>query len=686
MGYRIGIDIGGTFTDFCLIEEGTGRIQVLKTPSIPERPEQAILNGLTQLLDERAFAPDEISYFIHGTTLAVNTIIQRSGAATALLVTRGFRDILRIARQRIPDLFNFFTEMPAPLVPRALVFEIEERTAASGEIVTPLNEDAVARSVRAATEQGVDSIAICFLHSYRNGSNEKRAQAIVEQVAPELYTSASYHIWPQMREYERALVTVMNAYVGKKMRRYWTGLEGGIQGLGIDARILSTKSNGGVTNIREATERPVETLLSGPASGVIGAAGVGRAAGIANLITFDMGGTSADVAVIEGEARHSTESMVGDFPIIMPAVDVTSIGAGGGSIVWTDRSGVLKVGPRSAGAKPGPACYGLGGEDATVTDAYVCLGIIDPKQFLGGVVAIDPSLAERAVARIGQVLGLSTHETAESILKVATSQMYAALVPLLARKGVSYEDFALLAFGGAGPTHGFLLAREVGIGRVLVPLHPGILCAAGSMWADFKRDFVRTLHKRLRAGSGVEIMAEVRADLEELTREGRSWLDEQGVPFVSSRVDWTADMRFLGQSFELTIALGPDVLDDLTGTALCRAFHAHYARIYGFTDETADLEILDVRATAVGDTPKPRLETLARESPGQPAPERERKVFLDGRNWKARVLKRDALASGTSFDGPAIVEQYDTTVFVPPGFHVTTDRFGNLIAELDRAR
>lgn len=677
--YRLGIDIGGTFTDFSLLEEETGRIEVLKTPSVPDRPEQAILNGLERLFVEHGIRPAEIRYFIHGTTLAVNTIIQRVGARTALLVTAGFRDVLNIGRQRIPDLFNFFTEVPRPLVPRALVFEIPERCSAAGKVVMALDETVVAEAARAARAKGADSLAICFLHSYRNPENERRARVIVERAAPELYVSVSSEVWPQMREYERALVAVMNAYVGKRMQAYFNGLKKGVRVLGIEASILSTKSNGGVMTVDEAGNRPVETLLSGPASGVIGASIVGAAAGLRNLITFDMGGTSADVAIIEGEPRQSTESMVGDFPVIMPAVDVTSIGAGGGSIVWADRTGVLKVGPRSAGAVPGPACYALGGDDATVTDAYVCLGIIDPKAFLGGSVTIDPAPAEQAVSRIGKMVGLGPRETAESILSIATSQMYAALVPLLARKGVDYEDFTLLTFGGAGPTHGFLLAREVGIKRVIVPLHPGVLCAAGSLSADFKRDFIRTIHKPLKAGTG-DLVVELRAGLEALATEGNIWLKAQGVAFEQVRVDWTADMRFLGQSFELTIPLDRTTVADDTGAELRRAFHVHYSRVYGITDETADLEVLDIRASAVGITPKPQRETIKEQSQGEMSA-RERDIFLDGRSWRATVFRRHELTPGTRFQGPAIVEQYDTTVFVPSGFALRVDRFGNLIGE-----
>lgn len=685
--YRIGIDIGGTFTDFSLLDEESGRIRVLKTPSNPAEPEKAVFEGIARLFSDYGVKAEEIRYFIHGTTLAVNTVIQRSGAKTAFLVTEGFRDVLNIGRHRIPDVFNFFTELPRSLVPRSLVFEIPERCSAFGRIVRPVDKAALHVAAQQLREKGVEAVAVCFLHSYRNDENERRARAVLQEAAPGIYVSLSSEIWPQMREYERGLVAVMNAHVGQKMKTYFHGLGSGVRKLGIGAHILSTKSNGGIMHVHEAGDRPVETLLSGPAAGVIGASFIGAATGLRNLVTFDMGGTSADVAVIEGEPRYSTENHVGDFPVIMPAIDVTSIGAGGGSIAWTDSNGVLKVGPMSAGAKPGPACYGLGGERATVTDAYVCLGIIDPKRFLGGAIDIKPELAEQAVGRIGQILELDALEASESILRVATSQMYAALVPLLARKGINYDDFALLPFGGAGPTHGFLLAREVGIKRLIVPLHPGVLCAAGSLAADVRRDFIRTIHMTTQSGAESPVVTAMRDALQSLAHEGDSWLDQQKMEFLERRVSWSADIRYLGQSFDLTVPLDADVLSDASASALRHRFNTIYEQVYGYKDEAAALEVLDVRATAVGVTLKPRIESVAMHSEGKRggASPGKRRIFLDGRYWDAQVFDRGALSSGTSFSGPAIVEQYDTTTLIPRGFDVTVDRFGNLIGEAHNA-
>jgi N-methylhydantoinase A len=680
-GQRLGVDIGGTFTDFALLDEASGALTVLKVPSTPARPSGSVFAGVEDLRRRHGLDPTAIGAFVHGTTLAVNTIIERKGARAALLITRGFRDVLNIGRHRIPDVFNFFAELPAPLVPRARVIEVAERTLADGRVAERPDEAPIAAAIDALVADGVTAIAVCYLHSYKNPANELATRRVIEARGPQLYVSVSAELWPQMREYARALVAVMNAYVGQRMAVYFDDLERGLRGLGIGAPVLSTKSNGGVMTASEAGRRPVETLLSGPAAGVIGASFVARQAGHERVITFDMGGTSADVAVVDGEPRFSTENSVGDFPVIMPAIDVSSIGAGGGSVAWTDRDGVLKVGPHSAGASPGPACYGQGGTEPTVTDAYVALGIVDPARFLGGSVPLDPRLAATALATLGGRLGLDVAATAEAVLRVATSQMYAALVPLMARKAVDLDRFALLPFGGAGPTHGFLLAREVGIQRVVVPPNPGVLCAIGSLVADVRRDFVHTVHTALRRGQEAALLRAMREAFGSLAAEGARWLAGQGLDFERTHRVWSLDLRYLGQSFELTVPVTADDVADESGEALRQRFHASYFQVYGFTDEAADLEVLNLRSTAIGVTRKPVVSAPRAASGGAPPPVRERRVFLDGRWLTARVADRDALGPGASLAGPAIIEQYDTTVLVPPGFTVTLDRSGNLIGE-----
>jgi N-methylhydantoinase A len=421
--------------------------------------------------------------------------------------------------------------------------------------------------------------------------------------------------------------------------------------------------------------------MSGPAAGAIGAAFVARAAGFDKLITLDMGGTSTDVSIIDGEPRYSTENQIGDFPVIMPAVDVTSIGAGGGSIAWLDSTQVLKVGPRSAGAEPGPACYGKGGTVPTLTDAYVCLGIVEPGPIAGGKVVIDLARAREAVSRIAQPMGMTVEEASESVIRIATSHIFAVLVPLLARKGVNYEDFAMLPFGGAGPMHGFLAAREVGIRTVIVPLHPGVLCATGALVADVRRDFVRTMHIPFNPAEGEKVLKQVRSAFEGLQQEGDRWLDGQNLAFQKRMSLWVVDMRYMGQSFEISVPVTREVIEDGTGETLRRSFYVEYAAIYGHADETASIEIRDVRVGAVGVTPKPRVELANRAGEGASTPTRKKRIFHDGRFQMATFADRNSLSEGASIDGPAVIRQYDTTTFVPEGYRIRVDDYGNLIGE-----
>lgn len=679
--FRLGVDIGGTFTDFALLDESTGRISALKYPSNRDRPAASVFAGTQELMQDHGISTQDLSYFTHGTTLAVNTILQYNGANCALLVTRGIRDILYIGRHRLPDIFNFFTEMPRALIARSHVMEIDERCLADGSVAVQIDVQAVRALVRKLVACGVEAIAVGFLHSYRNAANELAVEKVIREEAPHIFVSLSSQVWPQMREYERTLVCAMNAYVGDRMQTYFADLEAGLREAGLKAPVLSTKSNGGLMTAREAAIRPVETLMSGPAAGAIGAAFVARAAGFHQLITLDMGGTSTDVSIIDGEPRYSSENHIGDFPVIMPAVDVTSIGAGGGSIAWLDSSGVLKVGPHSAGAVPGPACYGNGGTQPTLTDAYVCLGIVEPGEIAGGKVVIDLDLARGAIAGIAASMNVSVEEAAESVIRIATSHIFAVLVPLLARKGVDYENFAMLPFGGAGPMHGFLAAREVGIRRVIVPLHPGVLCATGALVADVRRDFVRTLHLAFSPLESGDIMRHVHAAFEELERAGEHWLDEQNLNFPERQFIWTLDMRYLGQSFEITVPVNAQIVKDATGDSLRHAFYGEYAKIYGHADENAELEIRDVRVGAVGVTPKPRIELVPDRGAGEARRIRKKKIYHDGRRREALFADRASLSEGMVLEGPAVISQYDTTTFVPGGYKVRVDGYGNLIGE-----
>lgn len=675
--YRLGVDIGGTFTDVMVADETGSVVATLKTPSVPSAPEAAVFQALSELA-AAGIAAEDVALFVHGTTLAVNTLIERNGARTGLLVTKGFRDILEIRRLRLENTTDFYGEKPVPLVPRDLVVEIDERLFADGGVHRPLDEAGVREAARRLAGDGVQAIAVCFMHAYRNAAHERRARDIVRSERPELFVCVSADLWPQQREYERCLVAVMNAYIGARMAGYFRGLDAGAARHGLRAQVLSTKSNGGVMTAVRAAEEPVHTLLSGPASGVIGAAHVARLAGASHIVTLDMGGTSADVAVVtEGQPAYSTENSVGDFPVIMPAVDVSSIGAGGGSVAWLDAAGVLKVGPQSAGADPGPACYGRGGRLPTVTDAYVHLGIIAPDRFLGGQMPLDATLAARALEELGRALGISSRAAAQAIMDVTTSNMYAQFTPLMARRGVDPRDFTLLAYGGAGPTHAFLLAGEVGIGRVLVPPSPGTLCALGCIVADLRNDFVHTLYR-----SGKDLTEQ---ELEEgyarLEDQGGQWLREEsarGIALESSYVLYSADMRYEGQAFEIEVAVPGAERGDRT--AIGRRFHELYHSVFGVSDPDAPLMFVNLRATVVGVTAKvARLEARAGRTDASRG--ETRSVFLDGRETKASVLPRAAVGADRWIAGPVIVEQYDTTTFVPAGYRVRSDGLGNLIGE-----
>jgi N-methylhydantoinase A len=686
--YRLGIDIGGTFTDFCLMNEATGALMSVKVPSTPSHPTKGVVEGIRVFADRYRVAPEAIRYFAHGTTIAVNTVIERKGARTGLIITRGFKDILNLGRSRLPDIFDYSTEKPEPLVARRHVREVNERMLKTGVPYKPLPEAELIQAVKELVEDGVEALTVSFLHSYRNAAHEVQAKQLIQRHFPDLYVSVSSEIWPQIREYERTLVTTINAFVGRKMATYFGSLEKEVAAAGVKARLLSTKSNGGIMTAASARLVPVETLTSGPASGVIGARYVGNQAGFTKLIGIDMGGTSTEVAVIDGDIRYSTESHVGDFDIIMPAVDVSSIGAGGGSIAWTDASGVLKVGPKSAGADPGPACYGRGGTLPTITDAYVVMGIVDPAKFLGGELKLDAGKAAGAIDSIAKVLGLDRVKTAEAIVQVATSNMYSELVPLMARKGVDVSEFALLVYGGAGATHGFMLAREVGIQKVFVPMSPGTLCALGSMVADVKSDFIATVHQALDPAAGAEQLGDIRGAFARLQERASAWIRSEGIHVEEERIAKGADVRFLGQSFEIPVELSHvELARPDAARQIAEAFYKGYSAIYGQADTAAPIEIINVRVTAIGITAKPPMAPISKSelqgAERKAKPASRRKIYFEGKTLDTAVYDRKALGWGHEFDGPAIIDQYDTTVFIPEGFKATVDRLGNIIGELE---
>ncbi len=672
-GYRLGVDIGGTFTDFQLMDEGSAEVIAWKTPSTPDDPSLAVARGLEELVRDRGVDPARIRYFAHGTTLAVNTLLERKGARTGVLMTRGFTDTLELRRLRLPKANDFFVPRPVPLVPRRLVRPVDERILSDGRVHRRLRRDDVEEQVDFLVGEGVETLAVCFLHAHRNDEHEELARRWIAGSFPDLYVTTSSDVWPQQREYERSLICVINAYVGDRMKSYFDTLQRRAKDLGLACRVFSTKSNGGVMTAASAARRPVETLLSGPASGVIGARYVAGAIGDGNVVTLDMGGTSVDVSIVGGTVGQATDATIGDIPVIMPAVDVSAVGAGGGSIAWTDAEGVLKVGPESAGAVPGPACYGRGGTRPTVTDAYLTAGIVGETGFLDGAMALDGGRARAAIDSLAPVLGRTRRETADAILQVTTANIYSQLMPQMARRGIDTSGFSMLAYGAAGPTQAFMLARELDLKRVIVPPSPGTLCALGCLVADFRADFVTSLWRDLDT-FGERDLEDI---YESLEAEARAWLAEQEVGLKEVHVHRSADLCHVGQSWEVNVPF-PET-PGLSVADVVRWFLERYQAIYGHHDPQAPVRMLEARLQIVGVTPKPPPGAAAALPAG--APRGRRLVHERGEAVEAAVWHRRDLGRGPVHEGPLVIEQYDTTTWVPAGFAVTVDGHGNLIGE-----
>ena len=551
--YRIGIDVGGTFTDVTLLNSETGRYYTYKLSSTLQDQSLAIANGTKETLELYGVPVSEIEYFGHGTTVATNMIIERKGAKTALITTKGFRDLLEIGRQTRPSLYNIMEDKPETLVKRSLRKEISERVTAKGDILRDVDRDEVRAVLKELKEQGVESIAVCFLFSFLNSRNEKIVEECIKEVWPEAYYSVSSTILPEFREFERLSTTVINSYLGPRMKMYIHNLRQRIKEVGVTVEPYITQSNGGVMSISSTIQTPVQTALSGPSAGVMGAVYIAEAAGFKDIITYDMGGTSTDVSLVkDGIAEYTTKRKVCGLPSGVPMIDVHAVGAGGGSIAQIDNAGALKVGPESAGANPGPAAYGLGNENPVVTDANLVLGRINPHYVLGGRLKIDAELSKKAVKKkIADPMGIGTEEAALGIVKVVNSNMARAIRVITVEKGHNPSDFTLVAYGGAGPLHAVHLAQEMGIRTVLIPPAPGALCALGLLTADIKKSYVRTA-----IASYDEMTPEqINAVMSSLRDEGSAWLDSEKVPSERRKFHGIAEMRYVGQNYELQVEI-----------------------------------------------------------------------------------------------------------------------------------
>ena len=676
--YRLGIDIGGTFTDFSLLDEATSELASFKSPTVPGDPGRGVLDGVRALVRERGLDPGAIDYLVHGTTIAINTVIQRNGASLGLLVTAGFGDLLEIQRLRLASPVNFTATRPLPLIPRYRVGEVTERILADGSVDTSLDHGELVReAARLVEREGAEALVISFMNAYRTPAHELEARKVLGERFPGVHVTCSHEVWPQIREYERTMVAILSAYVRPRVDQYLGRLERELGGAGVRVPLYITKSNGGVTTARDARQATAETMLSGPASGVIGATSVCVRAGYRDLITFDMGGTSADIALVrDGQPVYSTDETVGDFPIVMPVVGVSSIGAGGGSIAWIDSVGVLKVGPQSAGADPGPACYGRGAKAPALSDAFLLCGFLNPDNFVGGRLRLHPDKAAQAMQPLGEALGLGVDATAEAVIEVATSNMYVAFSNVLARHGLDPRDFALVAFGGAGPIEACFLAEEFHIPRVIVPPSPGTLCAQGAMTADLKSDYVKTIHRKLSSISGKLLAAECA----ELSTRARRWLREEAPTASASTIVHSADLRYVGQAFQIEVPIDPAWLEAADTERLRAAFHDLHERLYAHADRAADVELIDLRATITAATPKPELKTVP-AGHGPATAHGRRPIHYRKQRYDAAVYGRRELRAGQHIDGPAVIEQEDTTTLVPARFRASVDAFGNLVIE-----
>lgn len=670
MGYRVGVDIGGSFTDFAVFDETTKSLQSLKVFSRPDEPGAEVMEGV-RLLQERYGIPAEaITYFTHGTTVGINTVIQRRGLTLALFTTEHFRDVLEVARLKIPDMYNLLSKRPPPLITRDLVFGIPGRLRADGSELQPLDEAAVAASVQRAVAAGAEAIVISFLHAYRNPAHELAAKAAAERTAPGLPVFCSSETWPIIREYERTITAAIGAYVQPRVAHYLGSLQAALRRAGVPAEPRLTKSNGGVMTAEQGKRDCVQMILSGTASGVIGASHVAAICGLPRCMSLDIGGTSADVAVIlDGQPQYGVGERIGDFQIFIPSVSVSSIGEGGGSIAWVDRLGVLKVGPESAGSRPGPACYGRGGTRPTITDAFAACGLIGLSTLGYAAVTIDQDRARAAIATLAEPLGRTVEETAEAIIRIAVSGMFQEVSGLVSRFGIDPRQFACLAFGGAGPMMACFLARELRMEEVVVPPTPGVLSALGGLIADLKSDFIRTVYVELGEGSAAEIAAAYQA----LTERAERWLrDEQHYagPFTVTR---SAELRYRGQSFEIDTPV-PDGAD---WRGIAESFHAAHRRVYGHADPHAPIQAIALRVVISGTVEKPEFPRFALE-PGVAAPAGSAEVWLDGGACTASVYRRADLRAGQHFAGPSVVLQDDCTTVIPAGFTARVDEYANL--------
>ena len=690
--HRVGVDIGGTHTDLVLVDEDSGHIHVNKVPTIAGDPARATVEGLRELAKAAGVALDAVDYFMHGTTIATNIVVQHDGARCGMITTEGFRDILHIARSKRPSNFSLQLDLPwqkHPLVERRHRLPVPERICGPhGEVLKPLDEGAVRRAARALRDRGVESIAVCFLFSYLNPAHERRAVEIVTGECPGAFVCASHEVMAQYREFERFATTALNAYVGPRTVGYLRRLEDSLRENGLGCGMHLMQSNGGCATVAGVSRRPVTMLMSGPVAGLVGGLWAGRLARETNVISLDVGGTSADIGVsVGGELRikHVLDTRIGDYHAMVPMADVDTIGAGGGSIAYVDPGGQFQVGPKSAGADPGPACYGQGGTEATVTDCQLVLGRVNAREHLGGRVALDAGLARASLeTTLARKLDMTVEQAALGAIKIASHNMIQAIEVNSVRKGYDPREFALVAFGGAGPLFAFDIAAEIGILRLVIPVYPGLTSALGLLATDVSYDFART-DFQLLGRADVQRLSETYAALE---HAARAQLEHDGIAPERMKFTRYAECRYEGQGYEVRAPAPAGAIDGSFAGDLRASFERAHRREYGSAFADKDVEVVNLCVAGVGRITDPAPREIASGGSAPPVSARTGKrevVFeIDGEATPcaAAHYERTGLLAGNRIEGPAVVSQLDSTTIIPPGAQAEVDRFGNLVASL----
>lgn len=665
--YKLGVDIGGTFTDVVLNDTEKGEYKTAKTPTTPKNLSTGVLNGLNKLVENL----NEVNFFVHGTTVGLNALLERKGAKMALIVTKGFRDIYEIGRSNRPEIYNIQYKQPLPLLERKDIFEVDERTLVDGEIDTEINSNELEELIKKVEKDGYESISVCLLHSYKNPLHEDKIKDKVSEIAPNISVSLSNEVVREWREYERASTTIMNSYISPIMKNYLSTFESDLSKLDLEENLYIMQSNGGVMTSEIAKEKSIQTLMSGPVGGTMGGLAIGKKTDKDNLICIDMGGTSFDVSLIlDGEADITSEADFEGLPVMSPMVNINTIGSGGGSIAWIEGGG-LRVGPQSAGSDPGPACYGNGGTQATVTDANLILGRIDAEGFLGGDLNLDYEAAYESIESLSTKLGLNVLETAEGICDIANAKMADIIENLTISKGLDPRSFSLVSFGGAGPMHAALIAEKLGINHVLVPGVAGTFSAWGMLETDVRHDDVRTyisLIEDFNANTVGSFFKEMESDAEKILKQQK--VDTNNMSFTH-----LADLRYEGQEYTLTVPF--DISQ--TPERIKETFHNEHMGIYGHKNSSSKIEIVNLRLKSIGKLPtKKNDKTQIEKNAITVEPIKKKEVVWDNKKLETKIYDMSKLKYGNTLQGPAVIESATSTVIVPENFSGEINKEGNL--------